>query len=180
MYILPRVLRRHFRFPYRRARELPRMHRGDFHETHCVAALRPSLLSTASAPAEDPLAVAYGNTVTQTMADGTKTVIYVNADKTWEQHRSDGTVLKGTYRGRTTATSASRSPIRRLRSPTKPPIATRSRAITRSATPGPSRAERPEHHHGDHCRTIAPTFSRPRQPARRDRIRSSDRCAGPS
>ena len=55
------------------------------------------LLTTASASAADLFAVAYGNTVTQTMPDGSKTIIYVNADKTWEQHRADGTVMKGTY-----------------------------------------------------------------------------------
>ncbi|HEX4861910.1 MAG TPA: hypothetical protein VFV07_11775 [Rhizomicrobium sp.] len=54
------------------------------------------VLSAASANA-DPFAVAYGNTVTQTMPDGMKTVIYVNADKTWERHAADGKVYKGTY-----------------------------------------------------------------------------------
>ena len=54
------------------------------------------LLSTAAAQAGDLFAVAYGNTVTQTMPDGSKTIIYVNADKTWEQHRGDK-VMKGTY-----------------------------------------------------------------------------------
>ena len=53
------------------------------------------LLSTAAANA-DPFAVAYGNTVTQTMPDGGKTIIYVNADKTWERHMGDK-VVKGTY-----------------------------------------------------------------------------------
>jgi hypothetical protein len=53
-------------------------------------------LSVGAAQA-DPFATAYGNTVTNTGPDGKKTVIYVNADKTWEQHRSDGTVMKGTY-----------------------------------------------------------------------------------
>ena len=53
-------------------------------------------LSTIAASA-DPLAPGYGNTVTQTMADGSKIVIYVNEDKTWEQHLSNGTVLKGTF-----------------------------------------------------------------------------------
>jgi len=43
-----------------------------------------------------PFDSAYGNTVTQTGPDGSKTVIYVNADKTWEQHRGDK-VVKGTY-----------------------------------------------------------------------------------
>ena len=54
------------------------------------------LLSTAAAQAGDLFAVAYGNTVTQTMPDGSKTIIYVNADKTWEQHMG-GKVIKGTY-----------------------------------------------------------------------------------
>jgi len=53
------------------------------------------LLSTAAANA-DPFAVAYGNTVTQTLPDGSKMTTYINADKTWEQHR-DGKVMKGTY-----------------------------------------------------------------------------------
>lgn len=54
------------------------------------------LLSTAAAQADDLFAVAYGNTVTQTM-NGKTTTIYVNADRTWEQHRPDGSVVKGTY-----------------------------------------------------------------------------------
>jgi len=54
------------------------------------------ILSAAGAQA-DPFAVAYGNTVTQTAPDGSKTVIYVNADKTWEQHAASGKVAKGTY-----------------------------------------------------------------------------------
>lgn len=53
-------------------------------------------LSASGALAEDLFAVAYGNTVTQTMPDGSKTMIYVNADKTWEQH-TGGHVVKGTY-----------------------------------------------------------------------------------
>ena len=55
------------------------------------------LLSTAAAQAADPFAVAYGNTVTQTRPDGSKMIIYVNADKTWEQHMANGRVVKGTY-----------------------------------------------------------------------------------
>ncbi len=54
------------------------------------------LLSTAAAQAGDPFAVAYGNTVTQTLPDGSKIVIYVNADKTWERHMGVK-VVKGTY-----------------------------------------------------------------------------------
>ncbi|HWA92118.1 MAG TPA: hypothetical protein VG889_18915 [Rhizomicrobium sp.] len=53
--------------------------------------------ATAAFAQTDPFAVAYGNTVTQTRPDGTKVVIYVNADKTWEQHMSGGAVVKGTY-----------------------------------------------------------------------------------
>jgi hypothetical protein len=54
------------------------------------------LLSVAAAQA-DPFASAYGNTVTQTMPNGGKVVIYLNADKTWERHNADGKVLKGTF-----------------------------------------------------------------------------------
>jgi hypothetical protein len=54
------------------------------------------MLSAAAANA-DPFAVAYGNTVTQTLPNGAKTIIYVNADKTWERHTPDGKVIKGTY-----------------------------------------------------------------------------------
>ena len=56
-----------------------------------------AVVFSAAAAQADPFAVAYGNTVTQTMPDGSKTTIYVNADKTWEQHASDGKVMKGTY-----------------------------------------------------------------------------------
>jgi hypothetical protein len=55
-----------------------------------------SLVFSTAALADDPFAIAYGNTVTQTMANGTKIVIYVNADRTWEQHVADK-VTKGTY-----------------------------------------------------------------------------------
>jgi len=55
-----------------------------------------AVLFTTVAANADPFAVAYGNTVTQTGPDGSKTIIYVNADKTWEQHRGDK-VMKGTY-----------------------------------------------------------------------------------
>jgi len=61
-----------------------------------LAAVAAFILPVAAAQA-DPFAVAYGNTVTQTMPDGAKTAIYVNADKTWERHEPNGTVLKGTY-----------------------------------------------------------------------------------
>jgi len=55
------------------------------------------LMSVVAAHAEDKFAVAYGNTVTQTMPDGSRVLIYINADKTWERHNADGSVLKGTY-----------------------------------------------------------------------------------
>lgn len=64
--------------------------------TRIALGLAAFLLSTAAAQAGDAFAVAYGNTVTQTMPDGSKTIIYVNADKTWEQHMG-GKVMKGTY-----------------------------------------------------------------------------------
>jgi hypothetical protein len=64
--------------------------------TRIALGLAAVLLSTAAAQAGDLFAVAYGNTVTQTGPDGSKTIIYVNADKTWEQHRGDK-VMKGTY-----------------------------------------------------------------------------------
>jgi len=59
-------------------------------------ALTAVVLSAAAAQAGDRFAVAYGNTVTRTNPDGSKTVIYVNADKTWEQHMGS-MVVKGTY-----------------------------------------------------------------------------------
>jgi len=46
--------------------------------------------------AADQFAGAYGNTVTQTLPDGTKIVIYVNADGTW-QSTAGGKTAKGTY-----------------------------------------------------------------------------------
>jgi hypothetical protein len=55
-----------------------------------------AMIFVATAAQADPFAVAYGNTVTQTMADGMTMVTYVNPDKTWEQHVG-GKVTKGTY-----------------------------------------------------------------------------------
>lgn len=60
-----------------------------------LAAAVAAGLST-SALAGDPFAPAYGNTVTQTLPDGTKIVIYVNADKTWAQTMG-GKTTKGTF-----------------------------------------------------------------------------------
>ncbi len=51
----------------------------------------------AAAQAEDLLAPAYGNTVIHTMSDGSKIMIYVNPDHTWEQRMPDGRVMTGTY-----------------------------------------------------------------------------------
>ena len=53
--------------------------------TRIALGLAAVLLSTAAAQAGDPFAVAYGNTVTQTLPNGSKTIIYVSK------------VLKGTY-----------------------------------------------------------------------------------
>jgi hypothetical protein len=55
-----------------------------------------AIIAISTAAQADPFASAYGNTVTQTMADGSKFVIFVNPDKTWES-RVAGKVSKGTY-----------------------------------------------------------------------------------
>jgi hypothetical protein len=62
---------------------------------HMILAATALLLSAAAAQA-DPFATMYGNTVTITDASG-KSMAYVNQDMTWEQHMSDGKVMKGTY-----------------------------------------------------------------------------------
>jgi hypothetical protein len=56
-----------------------------------------SVLLSAGIAHADPFAGLYGNTVTITGPDGTKSTAYVNADMSWEQHMADGTVAKGTY-----------------------------------------------------------------------------------
>ncbi len=61
-----------------------------------LAAAAATVLFSTAALAADPFAVAYGNTVTQTMPSGAKMTIYVNPDKTWQQMMGDKTV-KGTY-----------------------------------------------------------------------------------
>ena len=53
-------------------------------------------LAISSAAQANPFDAAYGNTVTQTMPDGTKIVIYVNADNTWQQTMG-GKIVKGTF-----------------------------------------------------------------------------------
>ncbi len=61
-----------------------------------LLAMVATVAISSAAQAADPVAVGYGNTVTQTMADGTKIVIYVNPDHTWQQMIGDKTI-KGTY-----------------------------------------------------------------------------------
>ena len=61
-----------------------------------ILATAATVLFSTAALADDPFAVAYGNTVTQTLPDGTKFTIYVNPDKTWEQSVG-GKTVKGTY-----------------------------------------------------------------------------------
>ena len=61
-----------------------------------ILAAAATVLMTTAALADDPFAVAYGNTVTQTLPDGTKLTIYVNADKTWQQ-TVNGKTASGTY-----------------------------------------------------------------------------------
>jgi len=63
---------------------------------HVVLAAAAALFVSTAANAGDAFAVAYGNTVTQTFADGTRMTTYVNPDHTWEQHVGSKTV-KGTY-----------------------------------------------------------------------------------
>jgi hypothetical protein len=55
------------------------------------------LALSATAAMADQFAGIYGNTVNITRADGSKVIVYVNADKTWEQHAADGKVMRGTF-----------------------------------------------------------------------------------
>jgi len=50
-----------------------------------------------SAQAADLYAADYGNTLSVTGANGTKSTAYINQDMTWEQHLASGPVIKGTY-----------------------------------------------------------------------------------
>lgn len=52
---------------------------------------------TVTAAYADQFAGIYGNTVNITRPDGSKVVVYVNADKTWEQRLPDGSVMRGTF-----------------------------------------------------------------------------------
>ena len=54
-----------------------------------------ALVVTTAAQA-DPLAGAYGNTITVTQDDGVKFTAFFNPDKTWEEHHG-ATVIKGTF-----------------------------------------------------------------------------------
>lgn len=56
-----------------------------------------ALFLAAGSACADPYAAMYGNTLQVTGADGTKSTAYINQDMTYEQHLSDGTVIKGTY-----------------------------------------------------------------------------------
>ena len=60
------------------------------------AAAAVAALAVSTAAQADPLAGAYGNTITITQDDGTKFTAYFNADKTWEEHHG-ATVVKGTF-----------------------------------------------------------------------------------
>lgn len=61
-----------------------------------VAALAAACVLAATAAQATPFDTSYGNTVTRTNPDGSKTIIYVNADKTWQQTTA-GKTVKGTY-----------------------------------------------------------------------------------
>lgn len=63
---------------------------------YAFAAAVAAVLAVANGAQADHFSGIYGNTVTRTMADGTKVTIYVNEDKTWEQHVG-AAVMKGTY-----------------------------------------------------------------------------------
>lgn len=61
-----------------------------------VAAAAAACALAATLAHAGPFDSAYGNTVTRTNPDGSKTVIYVNADGTWQQMAA-GKTVKGTY-----------------------------------------------------------------------------------
>jgi hypothetical protein len=61
-----------------------------------LAAAAAACVLAATAAHAGPFDTAYGNTVTRTNPDGSKTVIYVNADGTWQQTTA-GKNVKGTY-----------------------------------------------------------------------------------
>ena len=55
------------------------------------------LAASATFAHADPYTTLYGNTLSITAADGSKSSVWINQDMTWEQHFANGTVLKGTY-----------------------------------------------------------------------------------
>lgn len=54
-------------------------------------------LCSGAAQAADLFAGEYGNTLSITAADGSKSSVFINQDMTWEQHGANGAVVKGTY-----------------------------------------------------------------------------------
>jgi hypothetical protein len=60
---------------------------------------------SASVAHADPYANLYGNTLTITAADGSKSTVLINQDGSWQQQFANGTVLKGTYAWKDTATA---------------------------------------------------------------------------
>jgi len=55
-----------------------------------------AVIAVTTAAEADPLSGAFGNTLTRTLPNGTKMIVYVNADQTWEQ-QTGAAVIKGTY-----------------------------------------------------------------------------------
>ncbi len=55
------------------------------------------LAATAGIAHADPYSAMYGNSLNITGSDGMKSTVYINQDMSWEQHMSDGSVIKGTY-----------------------------------------------------------------------------------
>jgi hypothetical protein len=64
-----------------------------------------ALVLSAGIAHADPYTNLYGNTLSMTGADGTKSTVYINQDMSWESHLPDGTVLKGTYVWKDAATA---------------------------------------------------------------------------
>jgi hypothetical protein len=63
-----------------------------------LAAFNVAAYAQDAAPANDPFAAEYGNTVVQTAANGAQIVTFINEDHTWIQHLPDGSTRRGTYR----------------------------------------------------------------------------------
>jgi hypothetical protein len=62
-----------------------------------IALAAAALLASVGFAQADPYSSFYGNSLTITAPDGSKTVAYVNADMTWETHLPNNAVGKGTY-----------------------------------------------------------------------------------